>query len=116
MNCTACGEPLVGGAAFCNHCGAPSPPRDSLAESAGVRMLLPVGRSGYAIAAGYAGLISIGLFPLGFVAIVLAILALRDMKRHPDRHGKGRAWFALVTGSIASLLTVAILVAVLASH
>src|SRR3954471_11457956 len=39
----------------------PPPPRnpDDIGQNAGIRMLLPVGRSGWAIAAGYLGLFSV---------------------------------------------------------
>ena len=40
-------------------------------------MLLPVGRSGWAIAAGYLGLISVLAFP-GPFAMIAGILAIRD--------------------------------------
>lgn len=80
-----------------------SPPAPT---TAGQRMLIPVGRSGWAIAAGYFGLLS--LIPIfAPVALVLGIIALRDIRRHPDRHGKGRAWFGIIMGSLV-LLAVAV--------
>ena len=51
---------------------------------AALSWLLPVGRSGYAIAAGYLGLFS--FFPcFGYLAIILALLGIRDLRRHPRR-------------------------------
>jgi hypothetical protein len=72
-------------------------------------MLLPVGRSGWAIAAGYMGLLSV--IPIfAPLAIIFGILALREMKRHPERHGSGRAWFGIVMGTIVLLGIVTIVV------
>ena len=75
-----------------------------------MRMLLPVGRSRWAIAAGYAGLFSVLVFPAP-IAVILAILAIRDIKNHPEKHGLGRAIFGLVMGGLGSLGLVALLVA-----
>ncbi|MGE3108894.1 MAG: GYF domain-containing protein [Phycisphaerales bacterium] len=73
-------------------------------HSIGARMLLPVGRSGYALAAGYLGIFA--LFPfLGFVAgalaIVFGILAIRDIRRHPQRHGLVRAVVGISLGGLS---------------
>lgn len=64
-----------------------------------IRLLLPVGRSGWAIAAGYLGLFSVlGIFaPL---AIITGILAIRDIRRHPQRCGMGRAIFGIAMGAV----------------
>lgn len=70
-----------------------------LGDSAAMRMLLPVGRSGLAIAAGYAGLFALLMFPAP-LAILLGILAVRDLKRHPHKHGMGRAVFGIVMGAL----------------
>ena len=75
-----------------------APPADGA-----VRWLLPVGRSPYAIAAGYLGLLS--LAPLfGYAAILFALLGIRDLRRHPDKSGWGRVIFALVLGVPMSAL------------
>ena len=63
-------------------------PAADLGDNAAMRMLLPVGRSGWAIAAGYAGLFSV-LFVPAPVALILAILAIRDLRRHREKHGWG---------------------------
>jgi hypothetical protein len=65
-------------------------------------MLIPIGRSGWAIAAGYAGLLSPICF-VGPIALVLAVVAIRDLKRHPEKHGMGRAVFGLVMGILGTL-------------
>jgi hypothetical protein len=79
-----------------------------------LRMVIPVGRSGWAIAAGYAGLVSLfGCFVMGPVAIGLSLMAIRDIKRHPQTHGMGRAIFGLVGGTLGTLVLAALLVALL---
>jgi len=77
-------------------------PPPSIGDDPAIRMLLPVGRSGLAIAAGYAGLFAILLVPAPF-ALWLGILAIRDLRRNPEKHGLGRAIFGVVMGSIFTL-------------
>jgi hypothetical protein len=72
--------------------------------------LLPVGRSGWAIAAGYLGLISVLILP-GPLALLCGILALRDIRRHPNKGGMGRAIFGLVMGGLATGLLALVLIA-----
>jgi hypothetical protein len=80
-----------------------------IGEDAGMRMLLPVGRSGWAIAAGYLGLISVLCLPSP-LALIAGILAIRDMRRNPKLHGMGRAIFGIVMGGIGTLGLVFILI------
>jgi hypothetical protein len=67
------------------------------------RWLLPVGRSGLAIATGYLGLLSFIPF-VGYLAIVLAILAILDLRRHREKSGWGRVIFGLVIAVPMTLL------------
>jgi GYF domain 2/Domain of unknown function (DUF4190) len=76
---------------------SPPPPSRSLGEDLGMRVLLPVGRSPWAIVAGYLGLFSVLLLPAP-LAIVFGLVAIRDIRKHPEKHGMGRAIFALVMG------------------
>ncbi|MEX0776654.1 MAG: DUF4190 domain-containing protein [Phycisphaeraceae bacterium] len=88
----------------------PRPPAPNLGQDAGIRMLLPVGRSGWAIAAGYAGLFAVLLLPAP-IALFLSIVAIMDMRKHPDRHGMGRAIFGLVMGGLFTALLLVIVIA-----
>ena len=106
-------------AQFPRHPASPYPSphlqQKPLGEDAGVRLLLPVGRSGWAIAAGYLGLVSI-LGIVAPIAVIVSIVAIRDIKAHPDRHGMGRAVFGLVMGIVGcAILAIAILGAIAGS-
>ncbi len=85
------------------------PPPD-IGDDPAIRMLIPVGRSGLAIAAGYAGLLALIPF-LAPIALLLGILAVRDLKKHPDKHGMGQAIFGLVMGIIFTLVPLFFLIA-----
>ena len=79
----------------------------SLGDNAGVRMLLPVGRSGWAIAAGYLGLFVLIIFPAP-LALFVSIIAIRDIRKSRNtaklKHGMGRAIFGLVVGIVGTLI------------
>ncbi len=75
-----------------------------------VRMLLPVGRSGLAIVAGYLGLVS-PLCLFAPFALLFGILAIRDIKRNPKKGGMGRAIFGTVMGGIFTLVLIVGIVA-----
>lgn len=72
------------------------------------RIVLPVGRTGLSIVAGYAGLCSILLFPAP-VALGLGIAALAELKRRPEKYGRGRAIFAIIAGGLGSVLLALVL-------
>lgn len=65
-------------------------------------LVVPVGRSGWSIAAGYFGLLSILVLPAPF-AIWFGVLALRDIKKNPEKLGMVRAWFGILAGSFVIL-------------
>ncbi len=114
MYCPSCGAQMPQGAFACPGCGWREA-TTSIENDPAMRMLLPVGRSGLAIAAGYLGLFSLIVFPAP-LALIVGILALRDIKRHPEKGGKGRAIFGVVMGGIFTLLVLGlILSAVVAS-
>lgn len=80
-------------------------PEKRLGDDAGMRMLLPVGRSGWAIAAGYLGLFSLMVLPAP-LALIAAILAIRDInksqKTASPKYGMGRAIFGLIMGILGT--------------
>jgi uncharacterized RDD family membrane protein YckC len=110
--CPYCGLLNTQGSTHCANCHQPMtlpPPLPQrpgdLGQDAGIRMLIPVGRSGWAIAAGYFGLFSLLCFPAP-LALVFGILAIRDIQTHPNRHGMGRAIFGIVMEILGSVLLV----------
>lgn len=74
-----------------------------------LRMLLPIGRSGWAIAAGYLGLVSVLCIFAPF-ALATGVLALREIGSKPELMGRGRAWFGIVMGAIFTIVLVVALV------
>jgi hypothetical protein len=108
--CRQCGQTIT-----VPRAGSPfgqSSPMPDLGDSAAMRMLLPVGRSIWAIAAGYFGLLAVLCFPAP-IALVLGILAVRDIRLHPNRHGMGRAVFGLVMGAVFSIALVFVVAAII---
>ena len=74
-----------------------------IGADAGMRLLLPVGRSAWAIAAGYLGLMSVMCVPAP-LALFCGIMAVREMRRDPSKHGMSRAIFGIVMGGIGTAL------------
>ena len=68
-------------------------------------MLLPVGRSGWAIAAGYLGLFGLLILPAP-LALIISIIAICDIRKSKTtgkpKHGMGRAIFGLIVGIIGT--------------
>lgn len=84
-------------------------PAPSGAEDVLLRWTLPVGRSGWAIAAGYAGIFAV-LIGTAPIAVLLGLLAMRDLRRRPEKLGWGRATFGVVMGSLGTLVLLAMLI------
>ena len=87
---------------------------DEDAGDQGLQYVIPINTSVLAIAAGYVGLISVLCFPAPF-ALLLGILALRQLKKKPKLHGKGRAIFAIVMGVLFSIPIPFIVIALLSA-
>jgi hypothetical protein len=87
----------------------PSPPvtdKKNLGDGLGRRMLLPVGRSPWAVAAGYLGIFSVypWFAPIAILISIIAIIHVRNSKSsdHP-KYGMGRAVFGLVMGCLGAI-------------
>ena len=79
------------------------PPPRPLEDEPGMRWVLPVGTSVWAIAAGYFGLFSLLCFPAP-LAIILSLVAIWHLRRNPGLSGWGRAIFGLVMGVLFTLM------------
>ena len=86
------------------------PPPATLGDDPAMRMILPVGRSLWAIAAGYLGLVSLIVIPAP-LALITGVIAVIDIKRHPEKSGMGRAVFGIVMGGLVCLLVILSLLA-----
>lgn len=79
----------------------------SMGDDAGMRLLLPVGRSGWSIAAGYLGLFGLAVFPAP-LALIVSIIAIMDIKKSKQsdkpKRGLGRAIFGLIVGVLGSIV------------
>ena len=76
-----------------------------------LRFVIPVNPSGWAVAAGYVGLVSVLMLPAP-IAIILSVIALRDLKKNPQKTGQARAIFGLIMGIFFSLAFIAMLISI----
>jgi hypothetical protein len=73
-----------------------------------VHWVVPVGRSWQSVTAGYVALLAIFCWPLGPVALGLGAWAFVRAARH-NKHGRGRATFAVAVGTVTTVLLLLIL-------
>ena len=87
---------------------------NDIGQNAGMRMILPVGRSGWAIAAGYLGLFGLIILPAP-LALIVSLIAIADIRKHRNdpnpKHGLGRAIFGLIVGILGTAVIVFFLIA-----
>lgn len=85
----------------------------NIGDNAGVRMLIPVGRSGWAIAAGYLGLFAFLILPAP-LALLVSLVAIFDIRKSKGsgkpKHGMGRAIFGLIIGALGTFVLIIALV------
>ena len=108
MYCAKCDAPNDNKSLRCVKCGHNIFKRGSEeidSSDPTMRMLMPIGRSGLAIAAGYAGLFAFLILPAP-IALVLGILAIRDLRANPKKRGMGRAVFGTIVGAVFSAILV----------
>ena len=83
--------------------GFDTTPQYSPSNDAALGLIVPINTSVWAIFASYAALLSVICFPAP-IALILGIIALMDVRKHPGMKGKGRAIFAIIMGSIFTVL------------
>ena len=121
MYCSACGAQIEDGSRYCPVCGTPTPYasappvvpgplQNPNAKSAArqemereLKHVIPLNTRPLAIVASYVALFSILLFPAP-VALLFGLIALADVRNHPEAAGKGRAIFAIIMGVLGSAL------------
>ena len=81
---------------------APPPIKPFVEDSALLRMVMPINRSWLAILAGYLGLFALIVIPAP-LALIVGVLAILDLRAHPEKHGMGRAVFAVVAGLLGTI-------------
>jgi hypothetical protein len=84
------------------------PPPQAKSDNEALSLLVPVGQSGWAIAAGYLGLVSLLLWPLGFVAVLASYKAL-------SRRRTTATMLRIVTGFVGGVVGISISVLLLVS-
>jgi hypothetical protein len=74
-----------------------------------MRFVMPLNPSVWALGAGYLGLFSVTLIFAPF-ALIVGLVALKDLNEHPEKTGKGRAWFGVIMGGICTVIGLALLI------
>ena len=92
-------------------CGVPTKEvaENNACHDAGVRMLVPVGRSFWAIMAGYLGLFSLipVVAPIAIIVSIIAMLSIEKSKNtSKPKFGMGRSIFGLVMGIILTIVQI----------
>lgn len=95
--------------------GDPGRPRRALGASPSdpLHWVLPLGRTWQSVAAGYVALVALVVWPLGPLAVALGVTGIQAARR-TGRHGRGRAWFAVVVGVLSTVAMLGLLVVLLA--
>ena len=83
----------------------PYAPKPFIEDRTLIRMVLPIDRSLWAIAAGYLGLFALLVFPAP-LALLAGIMAVIDIRKNPRKHGMGRAVFGILAGAVGSVFLV----------
>ena len=86
----------------------PPPPPQVDSNNEMLSLLIPVGQSGWAIAAGYLGLVSLLVWPLGFIAVLASYKAL-------SRPRTSATMLRIITGFVGGTVGIGVSLMLLAS-
>ena len=109
-----CGEMIAATAAKCRFCGHYLDPSLKPRSSGGSPLtdtVLPTNMPWSAIASLYLGLASFLMIFAPF-SVIVSIIALATLKKHPEMNGRGRAWFGLIAGIIMTGFLIVMIVAI----
>jgi hypothetical protein len=87
------------------------------ADDNGLGILMPTGpQSGLSIAAGYCAIAGLLCGITAPVGVVLGFYGVRDLNRHPEKRGRGRAYTGIILGGLITLGWLGFLIAGIARH
>lgn len=116
MTCPTCGAQTLPGAKFCTGCGNQLPSITVTDADETLKYIVPINNTAMSIFAFYFSFSSI-TFVLAPFALLFGVLALRGLKKHPGKAGRGRAWFAIGTGGVfTALLLLFIIISLISAH
>lgn len=107
MRCAQCGQEIVVSARCCPRAEAGAPVSLLTAGQQQERLRnarVKHGRSGYALAAGHAGVLTLFVPFLVPITLLLSLVALRHVRQNPTLEGRTRAIFGLCSCGIAVLV------------
>ena len=110
MACAKCGSDLPDGELVCSVCGMVANENEIKEPSFGQTVQQNITKSLWGIAARGFACLSIFLIPAP-LAIFFGIMALKEIKKYPQRRGKISAWAGIICGSIGTLLLITVIIA-----
>jgi len=114
MNCPKCNSQNLLDAKFCTNCGTQLPTITVTDTDQALKYIIPINNTGMSIFAFYFSFLSITLV-LAPLSVLFGILTLKNLKNHPGKHGKGRAYFAIAFGGFFSLILLVVIIAAIAA-
>jgi hypothetical protein len=112
MFCPKCGLQNADSANVCLKCGANlNNPIQMLEENETNNLvsIVPVGRTGLSIVAGYLGLCAM-VPPLAPIALIVSIIAWLQFQKSPGKLGKGRIIFGFIAGTLGTIALLYLLI------
>ncbi|GEM_PF-3694228 len=119
MYCSNCGQPTQDPSNYCASCGAqlrtPEGAKSVTQLEDDLAYVIPIGTPIIAVIAGYLGLCSLLVSPLGPFAILTGILGLGMIKKKAQKRGKARCWVGIILGTLSTALLIFVIIMVINS-